>query len=247
MKSIFILAASVVIGCGAAVAQYMPTTDGKTYVLVEKETEGNTQSDITAKVISLQTDADGVVSARLEEKQSVPGELFNSEITTYVNYSYNPADKVTTYTMMNAEDFKQFTVDMLVQAAASSGHSPSAEDLAELDKAMKVRGELAIAIPDDPTEGATFEKSVLRCSVGTQTMTMTINKGVFKGTEEIETPAGKFNCIKVEYTLKRAMGGPVENNIVTAWFAKEIGLVKEVAADKKGKVATETVMKSISE
>lgn len=237
----------MVLGYGAAMAQYMPVTEGKTFTMFEKMTEGNIESDVTAKVISLQTDAQGVMTARIEEKQTLPGEVFNSEVTTYNSYSYNPADKVTTYTMMSGDDFKQFVVDMLVQAAAQAGHNPSADDLAELNKAMKVRGELVITLPETPEEGATFEKSVLRCTMGTQNMTMTISKGVFKGFEEIETPAGKFNCLKVEYSMKKAMGGPVENEIVTAWFAKEIGLVKEISADKKGKVLTEQYIKSIAE
>ena len=247
MKYIINLAAALVLGCTAASAQYMPTTEGKTFVTTQKITEGNVESDINGTVISVQTAADGVLTARVEEKETIPGDLFSGEMSTFSTYSYNPADKVTTYTMMTADDFKAFIVDMLVQAASASGHTPTEQDLIELNKAMKVRGELSMPLPDEPEMDATFDKSILRCTMGTQNMTITISKGVYKGFEEIETPAGKFNCLKVEYATKRAMGGPVENLLSTTWFAKGVGVVKTVDTDKKGKVISEQTLKSLAE
>ncbi|MDE6120519.1 MAG: DUF3108 domain-containing protein, partial [Muribaculaceae bacterium] len=74
-----------------------------------------------------------------------------------------------------------------------------------------------------------------------------MSKGVYKGFEEVETPAGKFNCVKVEFQRKEAMGGPVVTNNITRWYAQGIGMVKMISADKKGKINAETVLCEISE
>lgn len=247
MKSVFIIAVALALGCGAAIAQYMPTTEGKVFTYKTSVPDKKVEATSTSKVLSVQSDANGVTNVRIEDKEQVPGEMFSMEVTSYSAYSYNPADKVTTYTMMSAEDFKASIVDMLVQSAAAAGQNPTADDLAELNKAMKVRGELVMPLPEKPEMGAAFEKSVLRCTMGTQNMTITISKGLYKGFEEIETPAGKFNCLKVEYATKHAMGGPVENTVSTSWFAEGVGIVRTVSTDKKGNIKEEVVLEKISE
>jgi DUF3108-like len=54
--------------------------------------------------------------------------------------------------------------------------------------------------------------------------TTTVNlNGKVIGTDTVTTPAGKFNTIKIESTLITSHG---TKNIITEWFAKNVGMVK---------------------
>jgi len=51
------------------------------------------------------------------------------------------------------------------------------------------------------------------------------NTTVNQGTEEIEVPAGKFTCWKIELKVWLPLGSRSR----TAWYAKDVGLVRELS------------------
>lgn len=246
MKAIATLALALILGCGAASAQLFSTTQGKVFTYHESIPEHKLDYKSTTTIESVNTDANGVINVVVEEKEPIPGQMFG-EIVSHSSFSYNPADKVTTYVMLTGEEFKTSMVNMIKDQASAAGHAPTEEQLKELSDALKVRGELVIPMPADAAQGTEFPKSILSCSAQGQRMTMTISKGTYQGMEEIETPAGKFNCYKIQYQYKQAMGGPVDTSIVTRWFAEGVGVVKSVSTDKKGNLNSESVLESISE
>ena len=76
-------------------------------------------------------------------------------------------------------------------------------------------------------------------------MTITVSmKGQYEGTETISTPAGKFDCVKVTYSMKVKFFMFSDESQVTEWYAKGVGLVKhEESSRKLGQKMTKTLTK----
>lgn len=248
MKKIFTLALALVVACSAASAQQLfSSKEGQVLSYKHIETKEKKELTGTSKVVSVQTAADGIVTVRMEDKTSDPANPLHEQ-TMYSGFRFNPADTVTTAVIMTGDDFKTFMLDMIKQGAEAAGQFLSDAQMAEVADALKVSGEVALPLRPNAVEGQTFPNSTLRCTMGPQSMKLLLCKGKYLGTEEIEVPAGKFNCVKVSYQVRSTgMGPEVPDQYVTAWYAPGVGLVREIDADKKGNARSEQVLTAISE
>jgi len=249
MKKIVTLAIALLVACAGASAQLCSTKEGQkiTYKQIEGKEKEKKELAATSTVVKVETAADGVVSVRMEDKTSDPSNPLH-ENTMYSGYRFNPSDTTTTNVIMAADDFKEFIISMMVQGAEAQGHFVSESELAEVNKMIKVSGEMALPLKPNAVAGQTFPNSTLRCNMGPQSMKLLLCKGKYQGREEIETPAGKFNCVKVEYQVRSTgMGPDTPDQYVTAWYAEGIGMVRQIDADKKGNVRSEQIITAISE
>ncbi|KOY85602.1 hypothetical protein AD998_05045 [bacterium 336/3] len=75
-------------------------------------------------------------------------------------------------------------------------------------------------------------------------MSTKITNRKVEGFETVETPAGKFECVKISYTYSNKMTlGKIEGKAVE-YLAKGVGLVKSESFDKNGKkVSTQLLTK----
>ena len=80
----------------------------------------------------METAADGKISVRLQEIQSDPDNPL-AEIKTYSTYIYDPQTDVSTIIPMSADDFKNFILTMIKDAAAANGQYMSEMDLADIE------------------------------------------------------------------------------------------------------------------
>jgi hypothetical protein len=81
---------------------------------------------------------------------------------------------------------------------------------------------------------------------GVNLMTMNVlitNRKVF-GNEQVTTPAGTFDCVKITYDVETKMIFKAKASCAQ-WFAKNIGVVKYETYDKKGKVETYSLITKI--
>lgn len=248
MKSIITLCAAVILGCGASMAQYMCRQQGAvlTYTetaTVEKET---ISEDFTATVISVETDDMGLLINRIEEVHKVPGNAL-AEIKNYNGFTFNPATSLTTYDMMSGDDFKAHLLNMIKMSAEAAGQFVSDSDMAELKKSVRVSGDLSLPLPGDPDLlSQKVANQSIKVNIATQSMSMNLWEVKYLGYEDVEVPAGKFDqCLKVSYVIRQTSPEGNEKQYVTEWYAKEVGVVKSVNADKKGNVVAEQVLKSI--
>lgn len=248
MKSIITLCAAVILGCGASMAQYMCRQQGTvlTYTeaaTVEKET---ISEDFTATVISVETDDMGLLINRIEEVHKVPGNAL-AEVKNYNGFTFNPATSLTTYDMMSGDDFKAQLLDMIKMSAEAAGQFVSDSDMAELKKSVRVSGDLSLPLPGDPDLlSQKVANQSIKVNIATQSMSMNLWEVKYLGYEDVEVPAGKFEqCLKVSYVIRQTSPEGNEKQYVTEWYAKEVGVVKSVNADKKGNVVAEQVLKSI--
>ena len=247
MKKIITLALAVMVACSAASAQLCSTKEGQKFTYRQTETKAKKELVSTSTVVKVETAADGVVSVRMEDKTTDPSDPMHDQ-TMFSGYRFNPADTTTTNIIMGADDFKEFIIGMIKQGAEAAGQFVSDAQMAEVEKMVKVSGEMALPLNPNAVAGQTFSNSTLRCTMGPQSMKLLLCKGKYQGREEIEVPAGKFNCVKVEYQVRSTgMGPDTPDQYVTAWYADGIGMVKQIDADKKGNVRSEQVLTAISE
>lgn len=248
MKKIITLVASVVMGLVPMMAQYMPSKEGTVLTYTETSyVDGEQSADYKATVVAVTTAEDGVITVNLEEIHKIPGNDF-ADIKDYTSYTYNPADGLTTIVEATPESTADALVNMLVEGARSQGQNPSESDIAELRKMIKIKGELSLPLPATADPDAKVPNQTMTVSIATQTMKSSLWEIKYLGYEDVEVPAGKFeNCLKVSYVSKQNNSEGVIKKYCTSWFAKNVGEIKSVAADKKGKIEGECVLKEIKE
>lgn len=242
MKTFITLALALFIA-GAANAQYCCTEEGKvlTYTDIDAQ-DNNRESTSTVKILTVTTGADGAITTRQQETETMPDGF--KDVISYSGYVYTPADGLTMYHSSTAEDFKTTLITFIKDMAESQGVTPTADQMHQLEMSMRVRGSIDIPLPAEIPADPKFKDSKLTCRGNNQIMSIAIKDGKYEGMETVTTPAGEFECMKIAYTLTQNMGETLTYT-VTDWFAKGIGLVKSVKTDKKGNLAAESNLKSI--
>ncbi len=240
MKAIFTLACALIMGLGAVSAQYFSTTPDQKFTFSEKAEEVNQNYSVVVK--SVDTAADGVITAVYEETHKVPGGGVFDEMKMSSKYKYNPVDQITTHILMD----RQSMIDMLFPVMQASAQGQLSDDqIREHLNSMKITGEITVPVNPNAAEGQVFEKSRLRCFMGEQQMNISLSKGTYLGSETIETEAGKFDCVKLSYQMKTAVVGAPQIQYITAWYAPGIGAVKTVSGNKKDAEDEQQVIVSV--
>ena len=244
MKKLFMLAFSVVIGATGLSAQYFSTTQGTQLFYKSVVTGEEGEKSLKSTMISVETDANGVINARAEDVQTDSANPL-LDVKTYRNYSYNPETDVTKIVFMTAEDFKDFVVSMISKGAAAAGQPLSEMDLADFTKSLTSKGSLEFDIDPKAAPDTKLPKSTLRLNAGMMSMRANLWEGKFLGTETVTVPAGTYDCIKISYSMVMSSPEGNEKRNITDWYAKGIGLVKSIETDKKGNVNSEDVLTEI--
>ncbi|MDE6369668.1 MAG: DUF3108 domain-containing protein [Muribaculaceae bacterium] len=248
MKKLLIVSLMAAFGVMAASAQYCCTEKGKVFLYKMTDLSEKTPSENVLKttILEVQTAADGNIDVRVEDAMALPDSPL-SEIKTNMNYLYDAKTDVTTVVMMNAEDFRSMIVNTIKESAQANGQYMSAMELADLEKMMSTKGSLELVINPNAEVGSKIPNSTLRLNAGQMTMTMNVWEGKFLGSESVTTDAGTFDCVKISYVKRQSTPEGNEKANVTAWYAKGIGLVKEIETDKKGNVKAEQSLYVIKE
>lgn len=244
MKKIFSYIAAAIVAISPATAQYMPTTVGTQMVFkATSYDDGEKTMEIPATVISVDTAADGVITTKYELVQKVDD--FN-DIKTYKTCTYNPATQITTDYVATPDETLDALVNMLIESAKSQGVYPTDDQIAELRKAIKIKGELKIELPADPDLEAKVANQNMKIFIEAQTISKGLWEFKYLGFETVEVPAGTYeNCLKVSYISKETSPQATEKHYCTSWYAKGLGEIKSIIADKKGKVLVEEVLLSV--
>lgn len=241
----FIFAALACIASLAASAQYVPTTVGTVAKYTNKSTEAQTEVTTTETVTAVNTADSGVITVTFNSVTDVPGNDF-AKISFEASATFDPATGVTVFTEMDAATFKKTMTDMIIQMAESQGHMVSETEMADLDRSLTPRGSLFLEINPEAAVGTVQKDCTLSMNMGQSRLLNKWGKITFAGTEEVTVPAGTFTCLKYTYTLTESMGEAPTKKFVTTYFAKGVGCVKEVSADKKGVVSAEKVLTSFT-
>lgn len=240
MKKLFVFAVMAAFGAMAASAQYFCTEKGKVflYKLVDNTEKKPTDTMLQTTFVEVEKSADGNINARVEDVMSLPDSPL-SEIKTNMNYIYDAKTDVTTVVEMTAEDFRSMIVNTIKESAQAAGQYISEMELADLEKMMSSKGRLEVLIDPKAEVGSKIPNSTLRLNAGQMTMTMNIWEAKFLGTESVTVEAGTFDCVKISYVMRTSSPNGNEKSNVTSWYAKGIGVVREIETDKKGNITKE--------
>lgn len=109
--------------------------------------------------------------------------------------------------------------------------------------AKNTNGKICLLLNEKRQKGEKIESDEMTIRIKPVTMTVSM-KGQYEGTETISTPAGKFDCVKVTYSMKVKFFMFSDESQVTEWYAKGVGLVKhEESSRKLGQKMTKTLTK----
>ena len=100
----------------------------------------------------------------------------------------------------------------------------------------KVEGDF-LDIPADPYPGQRLKDGTIRISINeVMNITTTVTDRKVEALEQITTPAGTFDCIKITYSVETKFMFKI-TGAAAEWYAPNVGMVRSESYDKKGKLA----------
>ncbi len=125
------------------------------------------------------------------------------------------------------------------------------ESLAQMkDAQIEISGDY-LEMPSNLAVGQTLKDGNMKISMtGDQPMGMNMSISIVdrkvEARENVNTPAGKFDCFKITYTIKSTtnmMGININNTMSSSeWLAENVGVVKTESYNKKGNLTGYTLL-----
>jgi len=105
-------------------------------------------------------------------------------------------------------------------------------------------------IPSNPTIGQTLSdgnvKMSMKAGMMEMNMTVTIVNRKVEAFENVTTPAGTYECIKITYNIITDMMFKSENKAIQ-WIAKNVGMVKSETYDKSDKLIATSLLTHLNQ
>lgn len=236
MKHILSLALAAMLTATAASAQYYPAKVGSVLKYTsQSELPEPTTHTVTVTADSIWQDS-GNTYVRLESHtetgtlKTVP-----DSYSTAMSKTGDP-QAPTVITLMSPEQMRELMVNTIQNELASAVQMISPSDLEQIMAQIRPSGKLQLTIDPTAEPETKIPAASIRVNVATMNVSIHISGGKVLGQEQITTPAGTFDCIKISYIMKTNMAADSLKLYYTAWYAPGIGMVKEQGCDKKGKI-----------
>lgn len=234
MKSLIASAAALLMAC-AAYAQYAPVKEGMALNYKIANEDGK-ELLTTDSIISVTND--GKATTVLIKSCLHSDDPLADDMVMNCTSTFTTPDEPTTVVLLSGEEFRSFIIRTIKMAMEEAGQFNEA-NFEEFTKAFNAKGDLTLVLNPKGTPGEKIPNSRLRLDMGMQAATMFVSNGTILGFEDVTVEAGTFtNCIKVSYEKRENTPQGSSKEYITAWYAPEIGLVKEESADKKGNIST---------
>lgn len=162
------------------------------------------------------------------------------------NMAGTPLRKKITYSNGNTIVYLQDAETEKDNISAMVSNIVKNADSLTVEKNYSTEGQVCITLNDHVKAGEKITPCKGTIKVGPLKINTTL-KGEYTGNETVETPAGKFECIKVKYTVRTKALITFDTSEVTEWYAKGIGLVKHEEKSKKYKTRTEKILNRIEQ
>ena len=165
------------------------------------------------------------------EQTDADGKSMNAYQYVITDWSRKGGMTVITYDMVSPVTDKAITCS--VWAADGWFHVDAASQMDQMGEDLKLSGHAPI-LPDKPVLDARLKD----CTVKIESLATTNDYTDIRFTkhENITTPAGTFDCWCLEYTNNTKMTFIKTVSTTEQWMAKDVGVVRTVTKDKKGKV-----------
>lgn len=226
---------------GLAHAQFFSTQKGtKLYYKSEDYNDGKRQvttDTVLIKEVYTRGDTLMVKQENLGRESEL---LEGNEIFTFSLAK----DGITHLSFMNARDgvglikenFMKGFQDMELTGDLKKTPDEREADFREYQKHVSCEGDVCLSLNPKAQKGDKLPETKFQYKLGPVTMRAAIDKGLVEGFESVTTPAGTFKCLKITYRMQYKIMFFSEKVYVTEWYGENIGLVKRVETDKKGKV-----------
>ena len=222
---------------------FVPDPETARWSYLEMDGNGATTATMVYSVDSMTGDAvNGSAKVKFESAGKQSSE---KTMGSFIYYKFKDGEFMIDMNALFEEDvFGEF-----IDAAAGAEDIEAREEekkkaIEEMRKLIEISGEVR-GLPRYPVIGALPDyEFVFKLSFVTMTVKGTERK--ISGKEKLTTPAGTFDCFIMEETVttKAMMQKDVEKTV--SWYAYGVGLVKENAYDKKGKLVSTTLLNSIN-
>lgn len=228
----------------SASAQYVCTQPGTALNYTHHMAEGDHTTTSTDSIVA-NTEEGGKHTVTMKSYLHTE-DAFADDVVLTSTASYTTADEPTEIVMLTADEFKTMIVGVFKKVLQDQGQY-SESVMEEISNGFKAKGELTLTLNPKAAQDEKIAPSRLRLDMGMQAASMFISNGKVAGFETVECKAGKFeNCIKVTYEERETSPEGSKKAFATAWYAPEVGLVKEIKADKKGNEIESQELVSIS-
>lgn len=159
-------------------------------------------------------------------------------------FVYRKKEDITDYIILNSE-----TENELIRQYIASGYLAGQEAEAEKEyqayrKFMRADGQINIPIKANakaneqiPTCRYTYKMGIFKAKA--------ILKGTYRGIEIVHTPAGDFECVRIQTQCKNKILLSAHKEYNEYWYAQGIGLVKTESYSKRGKLLSSTLLQAI--
>lgn len=203
---------------------YMPSEEGSTWEQThysdKDKVTGRTTYEVLKKTLSGDSATFRIKAAYFDEKNE---EVFVNEFDAYCKSGIFEIDMAS---RMNGETMSAYeSMDVTVDASHLA--------IPTLNEAVGT-----------PLEDGTLSVQVSMNGINTFKMTVELTDRMVAARENLETPAGSFDCLKIEQTVMMKMVFKMENT-TTEWYAEGVGVVRSETYDKKGRLSEYTVLTAI--
>ncbi len=203
---------------------YMPSEEGskweQTHYSGKDKLTGRTTFEVLKKTTSGDSLTFRIKAVYLDEEDYV---VFVNEFDAYCNSGIFEVDMSS---RMNGETMSAYQ-NMEVTVDASNFPVPT---LDEVVGTALADGNLSVQVA---TDGINLFK-----------MTVELTDRMVAARENLETPAGTFDCVKISQTIKTKMVFKMQNTSVE-WYAEGVGVVRSETYDKKGRLSEYTVLTAV--
>ena len=208
---ISILALAMSAGAQDCSSSYFITKEGTKIEMTSYAKNGKTTGKSTITVVSV--------------KQ-------NGAVTEYALRSESTDSKGEVSTMDYTASCDGNTVSVNMKGLFPSEMKASSEDATVTLEGNDINFPNSMSVGDKLNDGTV----TMTMTMGTMTMktVMNIINRTVTGTETITTPAGSFDCFKIEYQVETSMMGMKTSAKVRQWIAKGVGTVRSENLSAKG-------------
>ena len=229
MKKILFLLAGV-FACHAAQAQYFCTAEGTKLHYVNYDEVGQSTSDEEITVKNVTKEGNTVKASYYDKIVTVK----TKNNTSYTLYNWTYDGTVSTC-----------TEDLMYGPYVDSDSDPARYDTAarlEWTEKLKFKGDNSFSIKDGAEAGENLPDRKFQWIRNMLKNDVTISGASYMGTEQVNTRAGKFNCVKISYLKRTKIILKTTTLRVNEWYAEGVGLVKSEAFKMDGEQAGKTLL-----
>ncbi len=220
----YVFMAMALLAGHAAQAQYFCTEQGTELAYVNYDEEGQSVSNETVTVTNVQTQ-DGKKQAMYFVKIVEENKAKNNTNYTLYNWSYENGNSTCAEDLMYGP--------YIASNADPAVYNDNIRYALQVDK--KYKGDNSFTLTNGMKAGEEMADRFYGYQSGMKKFEITISGVACLGSEEVNTKAGTFDCVKISYLMRTKVVVKSSTVRVTEWYAKGIGLVKSESYDMKGK------------